>query len=150
MREKKKLGSDQRCEMEIDKANSRLSSTAIVAEKYPLSRAALAALLVGDGYEVFQSDNANSAILSVEQTRILPRFSQTSTARLEIAHPAYARRSAEGVDNSDARRAIVADDPDLKSRGIRACLPKPIVYPDLQQVIRSKGGEQYFTTQKIP
>jgi CheY-like chemotaxis protein len=41
----------------------------IVVERYPLARTVLADLLVGDGYRVFQSDSAKSAITCIDQNK---------------------------------------------------------------------------------
>jgi hypothetical protein len=48
----------------------------LFVERYPFARAALADLLLGDGYRVFQSDNAKSTISCIEQNRDVSRGSR--------------------------------------------------------------------------
>jgi CheY-like chemotaxis protein len=97
----------------------------IVVERYPLARAALADLLVGDGYRVFQSDNAKSAISCVEQNK------DVAAVLADLQVPGW--KSLVGY--TCASHSIV-DPAELQRRGIKFWLVKPIVYEDIQRLLR--------------
>ena len=123
--------------------NRPLLSKIIVAEKYPLSRASLADLLTSDGYRVFQSDNAHSAISCLSQNP------DVSAVLADLDMPGWkslVRRTVAVAPQAVIIAMVGArhfpDDPDLSGRGICACLTKPIVYADLSRTIRSRVGQQ--------
>jgi DNA-binding NtrC family response regulator len=112
----------------------------IIAEHYPLSRAALSDLLLGDGYRVFQSDNARSAISCIEQNKDL----SVLLADLEmrgwkslVQHTLAVAPNALIIAmlGSDS----IVDPSELRRRGIKFWLVKPVDYEELERAIRSKG-----------
>jgi DNA-binding response OmpR family regulator len=111
----------------------------IVVERHPLARAALADLLVGDGYRVFQSDNAKSAISCVEQNK------DVAAVLTDLQLPGW--KSLVGYTCSVASNASViamlashsiVDPAELQRRGIKFWLVKPIDYEDIQRLLRSR------------
>jgi DNA-binding NtrC family response regulator len=135
--------------MKNDKDDHDMRSTVIVAERYPLSRAALADLLATDGYRVFQFDNANSASSCVDQNTnlavLLADLDMPGWKSL-IRHTLIVAPQVLIIGMLGAQS--YGDDLDLKKRGIGSCLPKPIVYRDLQDLIRFKDQQHQFSEVK--
>jgi DNA-binding response OmpR family regulator len=119
---------------------TRSPFTVIVAEKDPVARAALAALLSYDGYRVFQADNVEVALSCINRNddlavlladldmpawQTIVRVTVSTTNALVIAMEENHRPSAMG---------------DLNEHGIRVCLAKPIIYNDLRALIREHLG----------
>lgn len=110
----------------------------IVAEKYPLARATLAALLSHDGYRVFQAENAKAAVALVEA---LPDLG-VLLADLEM----IGWRSVISQTVKRTGVTIIAmegmhpysDMYDLKERGVSGAIQKPILYAELLQLIRER------------
>lgn len=115
------------------------SPLVIVAEKYPLSRAALADLLTGDGYRVFQSDNVNAAMTCID------RNNEVAVLLADLEMPGWKSLVRHTLARTPTALVIgmlgtrsVRDDNDLSQRGVRVCLAKPISYEDIQRAIASK------------
>lgn len=110
----------------------------IVAEKYPLARATLAALLSHDGYRVFQAENGRAAVALVES---LPDLG-VLLADLEM----IGWRSVISQTVKRTGVTIIAmegmhpysDMYDLKERGVSGAIQKPILYSELLQLIRER------------
>jgi DNA-binding NtrC family response regulator len=110
----------------------------IVAEKYPIARAALAALLTQDGYQAFQAENSKTAISYINQLenlaviladlempgwRSIVRHAATTTSALVI-----------GMEGNQP----ISEMYNLTQRGIRLCVQKPIDYAAILTAIRGK------------
>ena len=121
--------------------------TVIVAEKYPISRAALAALLSYDGYRVFQAANARSAIShlnTVADVRVL-------LADLDM--PEWSSIVRHATETTDALViGLEGNVPfhklyNVEEYGIRLCLQKPLRYEDvlsaIQENINPSGDEAH-------
>lgn len=115
-----------------------LPLSVVVAEKYPLARATLAALLSHDGYRVFQAENARAAVALVES---LPDLG-VLLADLDM----MGWRSVVGQTVKRTGVTIIAmegmhpysDMYDLSERGISGSVRKPILYSELLQLIRER------------
>jgi DNA-binding NtrC family response regulator len=108
----------------------------IVAEKYPIARAALAALLTYDGFQAFQAENLKSAISYINEIenvavvladlemlgwRSIVRHAATTTSALVI-----------GMEGNQP----ISEMYNLTQRGIRLCFQKPIDYATILAAIR--------------
>jgi len=110
----------------------------IVAEKYPLARATLAALLSHDGYRVFQAEDANAAVALIGA---LPDLA-VLLADLDM----MGWRSVVGQSVKRTGATIIAMEGahpyskiyDLRERGISGCVQKPILYAELLDLIRKR------------
>lgn len=108
----------------------------IVAEKYPLARATLGALLSHDGYRVFQAENAKSAVALIEA---LPDLA-VLLADLDM----MGWRSVVSQTVKRTGATIIAMEGvhpyskiyDLRERGISGCVQKPILYSELLDLIQ--------------
>jgi DNA-binding NtrC family response regulator len=112
----------------------------IVAEKHPILRASLAALLSHDGYRVFQAENLNATVSYINRINDLavlladldmPGWKSILQHALNTAPDAFVIAMA-GVEPTPAIS-------DLKQTGVWACLQKPLVYNDLSQAISETG-----------
>jgi DNA-binding NarL/FixJ family response regulator len=113
----------------------------IVAEKHPLLRASLAALLSHDGNRVFQADNLNATISCIDRVTDLallladldmPGWKSILQRALNKAPDAFVIAMA-GVERIPAISA-------LNQRGIQVCLQKPLIYKDVRQAISEVIG----------
>jgi DNA-binding response OmpR family regulator len=111
------------------------SPAVIVAEKHPIARAALAALLSYDGYRVFQAEDLNSAlaqILSVD--RLAAVLVDLDLAGWKtIIHRAVNGARLVITMRGDHR----VGQGELEECGVHACFNKPIIYSEVAQRIRS-------------
>jgi DNA-binding response OmpR family regulator len=114
-----------------------LPLTVIVAEKYPIARAALAALLTYDGYRVFQAEDLKAAMFcitnSVDDLAVLLVDLDMLGWRSIVRHAVKTTRAL--VIAMEGNQPLSAIN-DWKERGIRVCLRKPIIYEDLRAAIR--------------
>ena len=110
----------------------------IVAEKYIVARAALAALLKDDGYEVYRAKNRQTAI------RYIERVDRVSVllADLEMAGwrsvVKYAVRIHNAFVVAMAGDQAVSEMNYLSRCGIHVCLKKPIIYDAVRMAINQK------------
>lgn len=128
--------------MENDDQSEQPLPIVIVAEQYPISRAALVDLLTGDGYRVFQAENVDSAMLCIDRNK------DAAVLLADLDMPGW--RSLVRHTVATAPNALVIamlgsqpidDFSDLRRRGIRAWLAKPLVYDDIRRVISSKDRQ---------
>ena len=119
-----------------EKARDLLS--VIVAEKYPLARATLAALLSHDGYRIFQAENAKSAVALVEAhpdlgvlLADLDMMGWRSVVSQTVMRTGATIIAMEGVHPYSKLY-------DLRERGVSACVQKPILYSELLDLIRDR------------
>lgn len=110
----------------------------LVAEKYPLARATLAALLSHDGYRVFQAENVKAAIALVESLpdlgvllADLDMIGWRSVLTQAVKRTGVTIIAMEGMHP-------YSDMYDLKERGVSGSVQKPILYSELLQLIRER------------
>jgi DNA-binding response OmpR family regulator len=110
----------------------------IVAEKYPLARATLAALLSHDGYRVFQAENAKAAVALIEALpdlgvllADLDMLGWRSVVSQTVKRTGVTIIAMEGMHP-------YSDMYDLRERGISGSVQKPILYSDLLELIRER------------
>jgi DNA-binding NtrC family response regulator len=110
----------------------------IVAEKYPLARAALAALLTQDGYQAFQAENSKTAISYINQLENLAVL----LADLEMpgwrSIVRHATRTTGALVIGMEGNQPISEMYNLAQRGIRLCVQKPIDYAAILAAIREK------------
>jgi DNA-binding NtrC family response regulator len=128
--------------------------TVIVAEKYPIARAALAALLSYDGYRVFQAENLNAAISrinAVQDVAVLLADLDMPGWRTIVRHALRTRDAVViGMEGSHP----ISEMYDLSERGICLCLQKPIIYKNLrttiEENIRVRHAGDFVRNETIP
>jgi DNA-binding NtrC family response regulator len=107
--------------------------TVIVADKHPIARAALASLLTYDGYRVFQADSLRTAISYINYNKDL------SVLIADLEMPDWRSIVRHAVKTTDALvigmegNHPISEMYDLRERGIRLCLQKPINYSDVRR-----------------
>ena len=112
----------------------------IIAEKHPLVRAAFATLLSYDGYRVFQADSSKAAISLIDS------IGSVAVLLADLDMPDWRLIVHHAVQQTDALIIVMGEHPpisnlhDLKARGIRLYLQKPINYGDLQMGIWKELG----------
>jgi DNA-binding NtrC family response regulator len=108
----------------------------IVAEKHPIVRASLAAILSHDGYRVFQAENLNATISCINRITDLdvlvadldmPGWKSIVRHVLDTAPDALVVAMA-GVESIP----VISD---LNQHGVQVCLQKPVIYKDVRQAI---------------
>lgn len=137
-----------------DTAPRLLPITVIVTERNPLARAAIAALLTHEGCRVFQADSAKSAIAllnSTENFALLLADLEMTDWRAIVRHAV--KTTAASIIAMEGTHPISAMY-DLSERGIRACLQKPIIYKELQNVIkqllRAQSAQKFTSENAVP
>jgi DNA-binding NtrC family response regulator len=112
----------------------------IIAEKHPLARAALAALLSYDGCRVFQADSSKAAI------SLIDRVSSVAVLLTDLDMLEWKSVVQHALQRTDALIIAMEEHKpisklyDMKSCGIRLVLEKPINYSDLQTAIWNQLG----------
>jgi DNA-binding NtrC family response regulator len=115
----------------------------IVAEKHPLARAALAALLSYDGCRVFQADSPKAAISLIDSV------SSVAVLLADLDMLEWQSVVQHAVQRTDALIIAMEEHQpisklyDMKACGIRLCLEKPINYNVLQTAIWNQLGLRY-------
>jgi DNA-binding NtrC family response regulator len=115
----------------------------IVAEKHPILRASLAALLSHDGYRVFGAENLKatvSFINGIDDVAVLFLDLDMPGWRSVLQHAPNTARDAYVI-------AMAGVEPipklsDLQQSGVHACLQKPLVYSDVRQAISETIGRR--------
>ncbi len=118
----------------------RTPLTVMVAEKQPIARAALAALLSYDGYRVFQADSPKAAIShlnTVENFAVLLVDLEMPDWRAILRH---AIKRTDVLIIAMAGYHPISELCDLTEHGIQVCLQKPIIYKDVQRAISENIG----------
>jgi DNA-binding NtrC family response regulator len=114
---------------------NRSPLTVIVAEKYPIARAALAALLSYDGYRVFQAENLNAAVSrinTVQDVAVVLADLDMPGWRTIVRH---ALRTSEALVIGMEGNHPISEMHDLSERGRCLGLQKPIIYKSLRTTI---------------
>jgi DNA-binding NtrC family response regulator len=114
----------------------------LIAEKHPMARAALAALLRQDGYEVYQAENlrtATSAINQIDRLAVLLVDLEMPEWRSIVRH---AVKTADVLVIGMEGNHPISKMYDLGARGIRYCFQKPIEYSQLRNAVKNcvRGG----------
>jgi DNA-binding NtrC family response regulator len=108
----------------------------IVAEKHPLLRASLAALLSHDGYRVFQAENPNTTV------SLISRIDDVAVLLLDLDMPGW-RSILQHALNTAPDAFVIAmagvepipELSDLQQSGVQVCLQKPLVYSDVRRAV---------------
>ena len=115
------------------------SRTAIIADKHPIARAALAYLLTYDGYRVFQADSFKAAVSQInynEDLALLIADLEMLEWRSIVRHAVKTTHALViGMEGNHSVSKMY----DLHQRGIRLCLQKPINYEDVRKAISEIG-----------
>jgi DNA-binding NtrC family response regulator len=113
----------------------------IVAEKHPILRASLAALLSHDGYRVFRAENPNATVSFIN------RIDDVAVLLLDLDMPGW-RSVLQHALNTASDAFVIAmagvepipELSDLQQSGVHVCLQKPFVYSDVRQAISETIG----------
>ena len=124
---------------EIEAEIRRYSRTVIIADKHPIARAALAYLLTYDGYRVFQADSFKAAVSQInynEDLALLIADLEMLEWRSIVRHAVKTTHALViGMEGNHSVSKMY----DLRERGIRLCLQKPINYNDVRKAISEIG-----------
>lgn len=108
----------------------------IVAEKHPVLRASLAALLGHDGHRVFQAEDMNTTISCIN------RINDFSLLLSDLDMPGWKSILQHALTTAPDAFVIpmAGVEPlpkisDLQHRRVKACLQKPVIYNDVRQAI---------------
>ena len=115
------------------------SRTVIIADQHPIARAALAYLLTYDGYRVFQADSFKAAVSHInynEDLALLIADLEMPDWRSIVRH---AVKTTQALVMGMEGNHPVSNMYDLRERGIRLCLQKPINYNDVRKAISKIG-----------
>lgn len=113
--------------------------TVLVAEKHPIARAALTALLRQDGYQVYQAENLRTAIAALNQIERL------AVLLTDLEMPGWRSIVAHAVKPTNALvigmegNHPISDMYDLATRGIRYCFQKPFEYSQIRSAIQTQS-----------
>jgi DNA-binding NtrC family response regulator len=108
----------------------------IVAEKHPILRASLAALLSHDGYRVFQAENFNATIDCIN------RISDLAILLADLDMPGWQSILQHALNTAPDAFVIamagvkrIPESSALNQNGVQVCLQKPLIYNDVRQTI---------------
>jgi len=117
---------------DIEAKIKRSAPTVIIADQHHIARAALAYLLTYDGYRVFQADSFKAAVSHINYNEDLVLL----IAGLEMPDwRSIVRHAVKGMEGYHPISKMY----DLRERGIRLCLQKPINYNDVRKAISKIG-----------
>jgi DNA-binding NtrC family response regulator len=115
----------------------------IVAEKHPILRASLAALLSHDGYRVFQAENLNATVSFIN------RIDDVAVLLLDLDMPGWRSVLQHALNTAPAAFVIamagvecIPETAELNQRGVQVCLQKPLIYDDVRQAISEITGRR--------
>ena len=121
---------------DIEAKIKRSAPTVIIADQHHVARAALAYLLTYDGYRVFQADSFKAAVSHInynEDLALLIADLEMPEWRSIVRHTVKTTQALViGIEGYHPISKIY----DLRERGIRLCLQKPINYSDVRNAIR--------------
>jgi len=121
---------------DIEAKIKRSAPTVIIADQHHVARAALAYLLTYDGYRVFQADSFKAAVSHInynEDLALLIADLEMSEWRSIVRHAVKTTQALViGMEGYHPISKVY----DLRERGIRLCLQKPINYSDVRNAIR--------------
>lgn len=110
--------------------------TVIIAEKEPIARATLAALLSCDGYRVFQAENLETAISCVDRLDDFQVFiADLAMAGWESLVQRVLSKTPDVFVIAMAANDSTHNTSDLEQYGIEAMLQKPISYNSVEQLL---------------
>jgi len=115
--------------------------TVIVAENYSLARAALAGLLIYDGYRALQADCLESALSHINYAY------GPVVLLVDVDMPGWETIVRQAIKRADAFVIAMVGNHhplskihEVKGRGIQICLLKPILYHDVRTAIIENLG----------
>src|ERR1700752_3339413 len=124
---------------DIEAKIKRSAPTVILADQHHVGRAALAYLLTYDGYRVFQADSFKSAVSHInynEDLALLIADLEMPQWRSIVQHTVETTQALVlGLEGYNPNSKMY----DLRERGIRLCLQKPIHYCDVRNAISQIG-----------
>ena len=124
---------------DIEAKIKRSAPTVIIADQHHVARAALAYLLTYDGYRVFQADSFKAAVSHInynEDLALLIADLEMPEWRSIVRHAVKITQALViGIEGYHPISKIY----DLRERGIRVCLQKPINYSDVRNAISQIG-----------
>ena len=124
---------------DIEAKIKRSAPTVIIADQHHIARAALAYLLTYDGYRVFQADSFKAAVSHINYNEDLPLL----IADLEMPDwrsiVRHAVKTTQALVIGMEGYHPISKIYDLRERGIRVCLQKPINYSDVRNAISQIG-----------
>jgi DNA-binding NtrC family response regulator len=124
---------------DIEAKIKRSAPTVIIADQHHIARAALAYLLTYDGYRVFQADSFKAAVSHInynEDLALLIADLEMPDWRSIVRHAVKTTQALViGMEGYHPISKIY----DLRERGIRLCLQKPINYNDVRKAISKIG-----------
>ncbi len=124
--------------------------TVLVAEKHPIARAAIAALLRQAGYEAYQAENLQTAISymsQIERLAVLLVDLEMPGWRSIVRH---AMKTTGVLVLGMEGNHPIAEMYDLAQRGIRLCLQKPIEFDELRDAIKRHIGLENASNVSLP
>ena len=124
---------------DIEAKIKRSAPTVIIADQHHVARAALAYLLTYDGYRVFQADSFKAAVSHInynEDLALLIADLEMSEWRSIVRH---AVKTTQALVIGMEGYHPISKMYDLRERGIRLCLQKPINYNDVRKAISKIG-----------
>ena len=127
---------------DIEAKIKRSAPTVIIADQHHVARAALAYLLTYDGYRVFQADSFKAAVSHInynEDLALLIADLEMPDWRSIVRH---AVKTTQALVIGMEGYHPISEIYDLRERGIRLCLQKPINYSD---VARRSAKLAYLT-----
>lgn len=119
----------------------------VVAEKHPILRASLAALLTHDGCRVFQAENLNatiSCINSIPDLAVLLVDLDLPGCEAILHHALNSVPDALVIAMTGVEAMPRISD--LKQIGVDVCLQKPLIYDDIRRAITETIGRQVKST----
>ena len=124
---------------DIETKIKRSAPTVIIADQHHVARAALAYLLTYDGYRVFQADSFKAAVSHInynEDLAVLIADLEMPEWRSIVRHVVKTTQAfVIGMEGNHP----VSQMYDLRERGVRLCLQKPISYKDVRKAISKIG-----------
>ena len=115
------------------------SRTVIIADQHHIARATLACLLTYDGYRVFQADSFKAAVSHInynEDLAVLIADLEMPEWRSIVRHVVKTTQAfVIGMEGNHPVSKMY----DLRERGVRLCLQKPISYKDVRKAISKIG-----------
>lgn len=120
-----------------------LPNVVIVAEKHPIVRASLAALLSHDGYRVFQAENMNATLSCIN------RIPDLAVLLADLDMPGWKSVVQHALDTAPDALVVAMSGVEripeisaLNQRGVQVCLQKPLIYKDVRQAISEVIGRR--------
>jgi CheY-like chemotaxis protein len=123
--------------------NPVVTGALLVTEGYPTALSSLSELLRYEGYRVIEAADTHAAISQIDANMDLAAVLadlDLPNWRLLVQHASVIVPQAFILGMAQAQS--MPESSELQRRGIRLCLPKPLVFQDLRQALRRRlaGG----------